>query len=148
MFGNPRFISYISTLLDEAEYLVDVHVVVVLCLDLDELAGGGSVDWLYSIVGLDIADRGAFLELGADSRSRAVVSDIVSPDQLALGHSLYGHGLGMLCHEFVDVESGYLNYLAGDYFRCACFLAGGLKLFVETFLGHAALVVAVLALVH
>ena len=76
-----------ARLLDEAEYLVDVHVIVVLYLDLDELAGGGSVDWLYSIVGLDIADRGAFLELGADSRSRAVVSDIVSPDQLALGHS-------------------------------------------------------------
>ena len=37
-----RFLCVVTPgLLDEAEYLVDVYVIVVLCLDLDELAGYG-----------------------------------------------------------------------------------------------------------
>ena len=119
-----------------------------LYLDLDELAGDGRIYGLYSVIGLDVADRCTLLELGADGGSGAVVSDIVSPYQLAFCDSLDGHGLGMLCHDFLDVEGGNLDHLTGDYLGCSGFLAGCLKLFVETLLGHAALVVAVLTLVH
>ncbi len=67
---------------------------------------------------------------------------------MTLGGSLNRLRIGVFFHDFVNFHFGHLHYGTFYHKRSVGFFTGGFQFFLETFFGYAALVVAVLAIVH
>ena len=90
----------------------------------------------------------AGIDLGTCDRRRRIIVNIQLPHQLALCRSLYRNRMRIFLSVFLDIELRHFHYRAHDVYRCSSLGLQVFKLSIEPLLGDAALVVAVLPLVH